>query len=245
MFQIGSKIRTLFSMAAFLCLLAALSGSLTPGLAAEPAASASEHPGPMNLVVADGKLSGRFNDRPLAEILDFISGIMGFEYQASHQLGAERVSHEFDRVPLMDATKQLLAPFGHFIEFHGNGRIKHIFISGKRNAPRGTPQLHGQLDGQKDQGGKGPDRDRMKVSPSMELEDASTQGSGPPPELIDLFYPQQEPGTELTGPPVLEGHATQEFNHFVPTEHDSGPEALETVKGELPEFEPVISETGP
>lgn len=249
MIQRCSRIQTMFSMVVVLCLFMASSGFLAPVWAAKQAQSASEHPCSLNLMVIDRKLSGCLNDRPLTEILDFMSETMGFKYVANKQVRAERVSHKFDQVPLMEAAKKILAPFNYMIETDGSGKIKHLLIIGLRERGRFTTTTLGA----KTNEGYGVSDEPAAVLPGEDLvfeRHLSLMGdggndSGPPIEMIDAFYAQQQPGTEDTGPPVPEGHIAKEFNYFEPTKNMSGPMAPDNVMVEPPEFEPAISDTGP
>ncbi len=67
----------------------------------------------------------------------------------------------------------------------------------------------------------------------------------PPPELHDLFYPWQEPGTELTGPPLPPGTEIRDLPEFTPFESENGLLDEDLALMELPEFTPFFSETGP
>lgn len=248
----GPKLHAIFSMVAVLSLFMATSVPFARVWAAEPATSTSEHPSSQTLTITDGKLTGRLKDRPLAEILDFIGKTMGFEYQANKQLRAKQVSHNFHQVPLMEATKKILAPFNYMIETDGSGKIKHLSIIGLRVSGRPHPTMPSANPGANIEGvGKSaeptvaiPGEDLMKEKyPGGK--DPSGQNAEPPIEMHDAFYPEQVPGTELTGPTLPEGHIPEEFIPFEPSGNERAPMAPNRAKVGLPEFEPVISDTGP
>lgn len=159
---------------------------------------------PLSLTVEDGKVKGTFSDRPLGEILNRLSQLGKFKVRVNENLTRYPVSGQFDKVSLPEALKQILGPFNYLILAGTEAKPGTIFILDLRSGdPSAGPSPLQEATAPNSQ--EGP---RFLTPDDVELPDELREAfevagkkQGPPPELRDLFYPEQDPGSEETGPP--------------------------------------------
>ena len=100
--MIDREWKPIFLAAIAVALLVAAALGYAPGDAfvVERAVAANEGSDPAEIRIAKGRLSGKFNNRPLFEVLDAIRSQAGFEYQGDKKTLSHPVSGEFERLPL-------------------------------------------------------------------------------------------------------------------------------------------------
>lgn len=237
--------RLAIAVAAVLCLAAASGG---PASAAETRALAAlDELGRLDLQVADGKVTGAVERRPVAEVLQALRDQVDFDYEADDEILGVLLTRRFDAVPLTDALIDLLGAFNYTMTFAPDGAVKQLRISGLRGdpadvlppaAPAGSAESAAEPEA-------------IQLAPGTELTEAQArlfeeaeQEVAVPAELHEQFYPEQPPGSEETGPPEPET-SSLEISDFTPFESDSGPPGPDLSTMELPDFIPEENETGP
>ena len=254
--------------------LGAASAGVAPGaFALQRAATINDGSGALTIRLAEGKISGKFDDLPLFEVLDEIGRQAGFEYQGDDELLDQPVSGNFEERPLIDALKWMLDPFNYVVIFGENGQIERLHIISLISlrdelargvpAPARVPPKTSSLDPPLDYERETPTGLELLTMGERRLFVTADEELGPPLELLEYFEPWQELGSEDTGPQVDPDTAVKELPEFEPVISETGPtfdmletdEALRNAAGlpidpfmgvqTLPEFEPVISETGP
>jgi len=185
-----------------------------------------QQPATIMLQITDGMVSGYIKDGSIREVLEVISSQHPFNYQANELLFKQRISGQFDKVPLLTALRQLLKPFNYYLIFSKEtGDIKSLTLTSihvaSDNHPRplmASPradvldntftELLAELEtGEADH-------------PSFIIEGEETE---PPQELLDSFYPVQEPGSEITGPQAPPDMLIKELPMVDVIENDTGP----------------------
>ncbi len=225
-------------------------------LASDRAATASKGSSSADIRVAKGKLSGKFSNRPLFEVLDAIGSQAGFEYQVDKALLNHPVSGNFKAAPLVDAVRKILEPFNYVIVSKANGEIRRLHIVGFRGAspaslpaePRVPPEtrrpalefsnepetsknLHPTIEEQ---------LAALTVEERLAFEVADEK-LGPPPEWLDYFEPASEHGS---ADEVFSSLTIEQRRSFEIADEKLGPppELLEYFE---PVPEPGSAETGP
>lgn len=159
---------------------------------------------PLELMVKDGKVKGTFSDRPLGEILNRLSQLGKFKVRINENLTRYPVSGQFDGISLPDALKQILGSFNYLVLAGTEAKPGAIFILSLRSGdPSAGPSPLQEVAVQNPQEGPlflTPDDVELPDELRKAFEVAGKKQE-PPPELRDLFYPEQIPGTEETGPP--------------------------------------------
>ncbi len=230
-------------------LLVAVTGCLTA------VASGAEQPAKtpvdldrLELQVVDERIHGDFTARPLFEILEAFRALSEFEYRVDKTLIDHPVSGRFQGTSVIIAIKDVLEPFNYTMTFDADGKIQRLYISGLRRTLEGTTAPSVQVPPQC----TNCETDFIAAPPEIELSEEIRDAfevayldETPPPELHDLFYPWQDPGTELTGPPLPPGMEFREPPEITPFESENGPLDEDLALMELPEFMPFFSETGP
>ncbi len=231
---------------AALVVMAVSAHAATDGAALEKAAIQGSVP--LDIRVAQGKLSGHFSDRPLGEVLEALRGQVDFAYQGDEDLLEHPVSGRFDGVPVLRAVKQLLEPFHYTIIFGENETIERLHITSLRRpwadrratAVPVAPQTADL------------DLPSVEALPGVELTweerllfEIAEEEFSPPPELLEDFEPWQDPGSEETGPEAPADFLVEELPEFEPVVSETGPDEPDLIVEELPQFEPIVSETGP
>ena len=168
-------------------------------LAVEPATSAKNE-SPLELKVSQGKVSGTVDNRPVIEILNLLSGEGLFKFKINEELARHPVSGRFEETSLMDTLKRILDPFNILLLSNKEGNPETVFILNLRSGdPSGGPVPAMELtkqqraafsDFQKNQDTPAKRPDLFNPQQQVDLS----------PEMMELFYPPQEPGTEKTGP---------------------------------------------
>ena len=249
MFGREKKAISMTAIIAALVLGAVSAGVAPDAFALRQAATSNDGSGAPTIRVAVGKLSGKFNDRRLFEVLDEIGGRAGFEYQGDGELLDQLVSGKFEGTSWAAAVRDILKPFRYVMTFDARGDIENFPITGLRRPLKEPGGRAAPLIPQEPVG----DDDFISAAPGVELaeedyrpfEGVEHQDSDIAPELLEAFEPRQAPGTEKTGPPLPEGFVAKELPPFEPIESETGPVDPDIVVKELPDFEPVVSETGP
>ncbi len=129
-----------------IAVLAALIVAMAMLLAARTAMVLGQPPAPdaaiapPDLRMAEGMVSGGFNNRPLFEILHALRSHANFEYEGDESSLNHPVSGMFDRVPLREAVKQVLEPTNYTMVFDATGMLRSLRIGSLRRRPEGwTP----------------------------------------------------------------------------------------------------------
>lgn len=161
---------------------------------------------PLDLKISDGKVSGTVDNRPVIDVLNLLSRKGLFKFRVNGDLAQHPVSGKFKEASLIDALKQILRPFNTLLLSNTKGHPETIFILNLRSGDpsEGPAQMEAAIPGS----GKGPGgTPQFLTIDDFNLTDEQRAGfdiagekRGPPPEMMDLFYPKQEPGTEKTGP---------------------------------------------
>lgn len=236
--------RYAIAMAAALCFFAA---SAAPALTAETRAAAGDDVGRLSLQVTEGKVTGSVKRRPVAEVLDALSSQANFDYEAGDEVLGILFSRRFEAVPLAEALDDLLGAFNYIMTFAPDGAVQRLRISGLRGAPGDLrPQSVPAVPVE-----SAAEPEAIQLAPGTALTEAQAglfeeaeQEVAVPAALYELFYPEQLPGSEETGPPEPETESL-EVSEFTPFESDSGPPGPDISTMELPDFIPVENETGP
>ena len=184
----------------------------------------TDRPVSIGLGIVDGKVSGSVDDQPVQQVLDVLSAQGGFIYDGPEALLDREVSGTFEGVPLLATLKQLLAPFNYYlIVAEDPTKITRLVITGLRGSPGERPLADESADPEIPPAAvtQGPAGELTEQERAMF--EVAHERMGPPPELLEYFEPVQAPGTELTGPPV----------------------PADLVVRDLPEFDAIISDTGP
>ena len=184
-------------MWALVAMVAFLTVSAAEVRADQPGAAGGEESAPVGLRITDGRVSGNFRDRPLSEFLDVFSDELEFTYDGYPELLAHPVSNGFNDVPLMKALTWVLEPFNHVAIHEEAAEIRSLKKTSLRShAPRLSALHPAPLKpaAPGDSGGTSVDGDEAPPN------DITAGMDEVPPELNDMFYPWQEPGTELSGP---------------------------------------------
>ena len=186
-----------------------------------------QQPATITLQITDGMVSGYIKGGFIREVLEVISSQHPFEYQANELLFNQRISGQFDKVPLLEVLRQLLKTFNYYLIFSKEtGDIKSLTLTSihvaSDNHPRplmASPRADVFLDntftellaeletGEADH-------------PSFMIEGEETE---PPQALLDSFYPVQEPGSEITGPQAPPDMLIKELPMVDVIENDTGP----------------------
>ena len=183
-------------------------------------------PATITLQITDGVVSGYIKGVSIREVLEVISSQHPFDYQANELLFKQRISGQFDKVPLLAALRQLLKPFNYYLIFSKEtGDIESLTLTSIHVASDSHPrpliaspradvsdntftELLAELDtGEADH-------------PSFIMEGEETE---PPQALLDSFYPVQEPGGEITGPQAPPDMLIEELPMVDVIENDTGP----------------------
>jgi len=256
MFGREKKAISMTAIIAALVLGAASAGVVPGAFALQQAATSNDGSGASTIRIAEGKISGKFDDLPLFEVLDEISRQAGFEYQGDDELLDQPVSGNFEERPLIDALKWMLDPFNYVVIFGENGQIERLHIISLISlrdelargvpAPARVPPKTSSLAPPSNYERETPTDLELLTMEERLLFETADEALGPPLELLEYFEPWQELGSEETGPQIPEGFVAKELLPFEPFESETGPPVdPDIVVEELPEFEPVISETGP
>jgi len=185
-----------------------------------------QQPATITLQITDGRVSGYIKDGSIREVLEVISSQHPFEYQANELLFNQRISGQFDEVPLLVALRQILKSFNYYLILSKeSGHIESLTLNSiivtvdhHPGAPAGPSQVDvsgntfTELLAEMETG--------EEEHPLFIIEDKQT---GPPQELLDSFYPVQEPGSENTGPQAITGEAFKELPVVDAVENDIGP----------------------
>ena len=185
-----------------------------------------QQPATITLQITDGMVSGHIKDGSIREVLEVISSQHPFDYQANELLFNQRISGQFDKVPLLEALRQLLKPFNYYLIFSKEtGDIKSLTLTSIHVASDSHPrpfmaspradvsentftELLAELDtGEADH-------------PSFIIEGEETE---PSQALLDSFYPVQEPGSEITGPQAPPDMLIKELPMVDVIENETGP----------------------
>ena len=241
------------AIAAALVFVAALAHTATDAYASEQAVPADDRPGTMDLRVAEGKLSGKFDNRPLFEVLEAIGSQAGFEYQGYKEVLSHPMTGNFEGLDLINAVERILEPFNYVMVFKRNGEIRRLHIVSFRGASAGTrvpPQTGSLTPAFTYEPGPptnfGPTMEDHLLDLTFEerrLFEVADDELGPPPELVQYFEPESaelEPlvaelfdmaGQKLGPPPEF-------LDYFAPA-----PAALDPNVSEL--FEMATQKLGP
>lgn len=210
-------------------IVAALFVAVAPGYVSGDAyaverAATTEGADPADIRIAEGKFSGKFNNRPLFEVLDAIRSKSGIQYQGGKRHLRHPVSGTFKGVPLVDAVKKILEPFNYVMVFNANGEIKRLHIGSLRHVVE--------------------DRDAAVARDSPhttslddDLADAATE--------LELEHPAEFVSAESETGPNDPDAGLQSLPEFEPAESETGPNDPDVRLQDLPEFVPVVSETDP
>lgn len=203
---------------------------------------------PVKLWITEGKVTGSFKNRPLFESLDAIGGETGFEYRGDKDLLNRPVSGTFEEAPLIDAVKTILEPFNYVIIFRANGEIKRLHITSLRRGSGGAVAPAAGVPAQRAR----PDAGLATALPGVELTEEQRllfemayDKLDLPPELLEYFEPVPEPGSAKTGPRIPPDMALQDLPEFEPLVSETGPFDPNAMIQDLPEFEPFAADTGP
>jgi len=205
----------------------------------------------IDLQIVDGVVTGHIDNRPLWQVLDTISQQTAFEYQVHEDLLKQPVSGHFEGIPLIEAMKKLLRPFNyHLVSPKEPGKPLQVYIlsmKGELTVPVAVPEVLTQTEPENMAPGNLLTGLEQLTEEERLLFEVANEGVGPPPELIHEFEPWQEPGTEITGPPVPSDFMVEELPEFEVIESDTGPESIapDVPDEVIMEFEPFVSETGP
>lgn len=236
--------RSAIAMVAALCFLAASAG---PALTAETRAAARDDVGRLSLNVTGGKVTGSVKQRPVAEVLDALSLQANFDYEAGDEVLGVMLSRRFEAVPLAEALDDLLGAFNYIMTFGSDGAVRRLSIIGLHGDP-GDVRPQAAPAGMSESAAE---TEAIQLAPGTTLTEAQAelfeeaeQAVAVPAALYELFYPEQPPGSEETGPPEPENESL-EISEFTPFESDSGPPGPEVSTMELPDFIPEENETGP
>jgi len=227
--------------------LIAILAALLPGIAVaggpkdtagpERAISPHERRASVDLQVVDGKVSGRFDERPLRELVDAILGHASVEYRGDKTLLAHRVSGTFDATPRMDAVKRILEPFDHVMVLSPRGEVQRLHLMGLKRESAGD----------------------VAADLSHPPASSSAVGPGEPPARSGRLIGKRYKYRSLTESSALrlrapEGQATvRHVSRDVPAEgiksevtvSETGPVDPNATVKTLPEFLPTLSPTGP
>ncbi len=244
----GQKSFKVLAIIALMLLVLTIERGAATALASEEITAPSDGLAPLDLRVAESRLTGRFENRPLFEILDTIRSQTHFEYDGDERVLTHKLSGNFDGKPLLQAMETLLKLFNYIIILDQNGSIVRLEISSLRSelregitsvAPTESEAIERNVD-------------IIATAPGVQLTDEErflfeTQDYEvkPPPELFDLFEPWQDLASEETGPTIRIGFTVEQLPEYEVIETDLGPSDPEIIIEDLPAFEPFVSATGP
>ena len=231
-----------------IAVLAALIVAMAMLLAARTAMVLGQPPAPdaaiapPDLRMAEGMVSGGFDNRPLFEILDALRSHANFEYEGDESSLNHPVSGMFDRVPLREAVKQVLEPTNYTMVFDATGMLRSLRIGSLRRRPE-------EAGARPEGAGRGVVVAEARAGPEPAgaerlLFEVAADGEGPPPGWLKDFEPRHD-GNEETGPQVPVGTVGEDLPEFAPLVSEDGPFDPNAAGDHLPEFEPLISDTGP
>jgi hypothetical protein len=182
-------------------------------------------PATIKLQMTDGVVSGYIKDGTIREALEVMSSQHPFDYQGNELLFSQRVSGQFDRLPLLAVLRQLLTPFNYYLVLSKEtGDIESLTLTSIIVASDFPESLiaPSQVDGSAS----------TYTKPLIEMETGEEaqrsfmiegEQSRVPQELLDSFYPVQEPGTEDSGPQAVTDEAVKELPIVDAIENDTGP----------------------
>lgn len=142
-----------------------------------------------------------FDNKKLGDVLESLSSEYGFEYQIADALLEHDVSGSFQRRPLMGLLKRILAGVGYVVETGEAGQVKMVIVSRQSNdAGQSTdankilpvPELDPILDE--------PVTSNNMTDEQLRGFEIADEQQTVPPEWMNDFEPEQEPGSEVTGP---------------------------------------------
>ena len=135
------------------------------------------------------------------------------------------------------------------LDANGEIRVLHI-ISLRREAAGSALAAHLSPETRSNDRSLGDEPETLTGLDELRMEDrllfkAADEQVGPPPELLELFEPWQEAGSEETGPQPPIGTVVQPLPEFEPVFSETGPVDPDAVVEDLPGFGPIVNETGP
>lgn len=176
-------------------------------LAQEPSTPLKAEPS-LELKISDGKVSGTVDNRPVIEVLNLLSRKGLFKFRINEDLAQYRVSAKFEQASLVDSLKQILKPFNTLLLSNKEGNPETIFVlnlrSGDPSEGPAVPVQEAAIPGSKKSSREGAQflsLDNLDLTDEQRAAfEVAGKKRGPPPDMMDLFYPHQDPGTEKTGP---------------------------------------------
>ncbi len=197
----------------------------------------------VDLQITDGRVTGAFEGLPLADVLDALAERAGFAYDADVEGLEVSVSRRFEAVPLGEVLSDLLRPFNYTMAFSAEGEVRQIRIDGLRDgtgaASAGRPAPR-TAEAAPPEGEAEPPREIVLprgttlTEAQRRLFGESDMESGVPDHLYELFYPEQPPGSEETGPPEP-ATAVLDPPDFGVVETNAEPPGSDLSEMELPE----------
>lgn len=213
----------------------------------QPVSLSVESPA-LDLRIVEGKVEGKITRRPLYDVLEFLRERRDIAYGCPGDILRYEVSGQFDEMPLPDMIKEVLAPFNYTVALDHEGGIKRLQIISFKQPHPGAASLSPGISNKLDS----PWREKVVTPADLDLSEeerrlfeVADQRVGPPPELSEQFSPSQPLGSENTGPQVPTKVLPEELPQFEMVVSETGPEGPDVVQDELPEFSPELPKASP
>lgn len=159
-------------------------------------------------IIEQNRVTGDIHNLPLGTVLEKFRVRTGLQYKMPNDMKDELMSVNVDKLDIETALKRILSPYNHVMTKNGKDDYYVVSVLGRKVSVTENTSVDPAGDRQSDvSSSKEPSKESVieptDDSPSdvQEIDfDVANRNDGPPPELHDLFYPEMEKGTELTGP---------------------------------------------
>lgn len=195
-----------------------------------PAASFGLEAGPAGIIwrAEKGTLSGEFENRPLSEVLSSLQPYSRFSFRGPEDILSLPVSGRFHKAAPTQVVKKILKRFNHTLLENDAGAIQQLIVMSLRDeSGAGSEVLVPSPKSIQQEAIQAREKFRPKPEPSEEARRAILEGAAREQELPEdiekAFHPEQEPGTEKTGPKVPTGTKSRPLPKFTPKPSETGP----------------------
>lgn len=115
------------------------SALMSTSASSQPAQGSGPESGPL---IDRGELSWSIDNRPLREVLQQLSGRLGFELTISAKLPAQTISGKFSSVPVDKALSDILTAQNYIIGRSAADEINHIYVFAEGETPKVAPRIN-------------------------------------------------------------------------------------------------------
>lgn len=192
-------------------------GALSTAFAAD---TETNKPSMLDLRLEAGKVRGRVDDRPLAEVLERLSQLQSFTYSGAPVLLEHRISKVFAELSLSGALRHALAGFDYYLVTDASGDVVQLTITNVSGEARPKPLKPGvgEPGGPKplaaSETSPPPEETQaplVTAAPGIALSEEERAAfeagmqEGMTPELYESFHPETPPEMVQSGPPPPPG----------------------------------------